>query len=58
MKNLNLENFGVQEMNAKEMRNENGGNWFYGWVIEGLIDAATDWDGAVASFNRGVKAAK
>ncbi len=27
MKNLNLENFGVQEMDAKEMVNVDGGLW-------------------------------
>lgn len=28
MKNLNLENFGVQEMDAKEMKETTGGSWF------------------------------
>lgn len=35
MKNLNLNNYGVQEMNAEEMRENNGGMFLLGdwWMI-------------------------
>ena len=39
MKNLNLNNYGVQEMNAEEMRTTEGGG-ILGMAIFGLIGAA------------------
>ena len=36
MKNLNLENYGVQEMNEMEMMNVNGGTDPITWLIIGL----------------------
>ena len=55
MKNLKLKNFGVLELDAKEMNETDGGN-FWAFVAEGLLEAALDWDGAVADFKAGYNA--
>jgi len=40
MKNLDLNNFGVQEMNAGEMRETDGGKDIFGWelMFPGIMD--------------------
>ena len=45
MKNLKLENFGVQEMDAKEMEQVNGGSWFSRAIdaIANALDEAYHW---------------
>ncbi|MCX2573926.1 hypothetical protein [Pedobacter sandarakinus] len=55
MKKLELENFGVQELDVKEMIETEGGN-FWAFIAEGLIEAALDWEGAVADFKAGYNA--
>jgi TRAP-type mannitol/chloroaromatic compound transport system substrate-binding protein len=55
MKKSKLESFGVQEMHAKEMQKVDGGN-IWAFIAEGLIEAALDWDGAVADFKAGYNA--
>ncbi|MCF8363566.1 MAG: hypothetical protein K9G70_13185 [Prolixibacteraceae bacterium] len=45
MKNLELESMGVQEMNAMEMKNENGGGkiaYWTGRILGELLDAYGD----------------
>lgn len=37
MKKLQLENLGVQELNEKEMKETNGGLWFLGALLGGVI---------------------
>ncbi|MFD2288972.1 hypothetical protein GJU39_15000 [Pedobacter petrophilus] len=39
MKKLELVNFGVQEMDAKEMRLENGGKFLADYLVGHIIDA-------------------
>ncbi|WP_158526247.1 hypothetical protein [Pedobacter paludis] len=41
MKNLELTNFGVQELDAKEMRMQNGG--FIGELAIGMLCLAASW---------------
>lgn len=40
MKNLKLENISVQELNAKEMRNENGGSAIGDFFVKTLLAPA------------------
>ncbi len=52
MKKLNLGNFGVKEMDAKEMVNIDGGSWLsraFDTIVDALEDAY-DW-----ALDRGVK---
>jgi|TARA_B110000090_G_scaffold73047_1_gene83281 hypothetical protein len=48
----NLQSFGVQELNPKEIKQLNGGYWFLsamaGSFLYGVIE---DWEGNVAAFN-------
>jgi len=60
MKNLDLNGFGVQEMNAEEMREINGGNWFkdigeaIGNAIEAVGEAIGDaWNWLVGHSDNG-----
>ncbi len=51
----NLENFGVQELNSKEIRETDGGYW---WVLQGAIgtflyEVVNDWENNVAAFKAG-----
>ncbi|MCX2432652.1 MULTISPECIES: hypothetical protein [unclassified Pedobacter] len=40
MKKLHLENFGVQEMNAREMKNENGGSAIGDFFVKTILAPA------------------
>ena len=40
MKNLNLNDFGVQEMNAEEMRKTEGGSFLVGLIIGLVVSVA------------------
>ena len=42
MKNLNLNKYGVQEMNAEEMRKENGGSLLGDYALGKAIDYAIE----------------
>jgi hypothetical protein len=42
MKNLELCNYGVQEMNAGEMEEIDGGGFWYDYVLGLVVDAAID----------------
>ncbi|SOD19882.1 hypothetical protein [Pedobacter xixiisoli] len=44
IKNLNLENIGVQELDAKEMNEINGGAWFKVRGLFGAIFGGNSWD--------------
>jgi hypothetical protein len=37
----NLQNFGVQELSVKEIKETEGGGWL-GWVIEKMVDVLVD----------------
>jgi len=53
----NLESFGVQELNAKEIREVEGGLWplaLLGWYV---YETLNDVDSATSSFNSGWNAA-
>jgi hypothetical protein len=41
----NLERFGVQELNAKEIRETEGGGLLYDWLVGEAIDAVVDFIG-------------
>ena len=47
----NLENFGVQELNAKEISNTNGGLL---WLIPIGLYVLAEWDDISAGFNDGI----
>jgi len=51
MRNLNLNNYGVQEMNAGEMRENNGGYGSYAWptMTKEQIDYAGSYVSGVIS---------
>ena len=56
----NLESFGVQELNAKEIRETDGG--FAGWVVGAFLGSflygiVEDWDANVAAFEEAYNAA-
>jgi hypothetical protein len=51
----NLENFGVQELSAREIENIDGG-WIRWAVAIGLAILNTDWDEAASDFSRGFNA--
>ena len=53
MKNLELQNYGVSTMTAREMRTTNGGDWVNGLLLSFLYDVVTDWEANVAAFRDG-----
>lgn len=53
MKNLNLENLGVQELNSKEMDVIDGG-WWQAALGTFLYNVVADWRQNVAAFERGI----
>ena len=60
MKNLDLNGFGIQEMNAEEMRLTEGG---FPWVAIGIFiaqgiiwDTINDIEGSANSFKKGLLA--
>mgnify|MGYP001148993743 CR=1 FL=1 len=58
MKNLNLESFGVQEMDAKEMANVEGGGF---WALIGfalVVSAIENFGDIREGFSDGVKGKK
>jgi len=57
MKNLDLNGFGVLEMNVVEIENLNGGNAIL-WFIAGIIASECLDRNASNDFNAGVSAAK
>ncbi|QPH38202.1 bacteriocin [Pedobacter endophyticus] len=54
MKNLELENFGVQELDAREMKTIDGGGWLrklgWGYLATEVID---HWDEIKKGFSNG-----
>ena len=58
MKNLNLNAYGVQEMNAVEMQETDGGHPV-AWLVLGiLLNIAIDLDAAAEDFEAGRQAAR
>ena len=57
MKTLDLNNYGVQEMNAVEMQENNGGCWWIvGVIVGGLIyDMISNPQETAAAWERGQK---
>jgi len=54
----NLEIYGVQELNAKEIMQTQGGNWFLqGLAIRFAYEVVADWEANVAAFNENFNAA-
>lgn len=51
----NLENYGVQKMNTKEIRDTNGGDFgiTLGLIALGITILSTDWDEVGDSISRG-----
>ena len=58
MKNLNLNDFGVQEMNAEEMRGVDGGLGSIFWLIVGVVISECLDRNAGKDFQDGWNAAK
>lgn len=57
MKNVNLNNYGVQEMNAEEMRETDGGLASIVWLIIGVIVSECLDRNAANDFKEGYNAA-
>lgn len=56
---MNLENLNLVELNAQEVKEVDGGKWFWQAVAATfLYNVFADWDANVAAFNRGMKAAQ
>jgi hypothetical protein len=53
----NLENYGVLEMDAIEIRETDGGGWFLVVLAEFLVASIYDYDEAIAGFKEGYNAA-
>jgi len=53
MKNLDLNSYGVQEMDTKAMGEANGG-WIWGVVIGVAYDVISNWSSSKANFNKGM----
>jgi hypothetical protein len=52
--NKNLESFGVQELDAKEVRETDGG-WWKEAIGLALAILSTDWDQAASDFSSGFR---
>jgi hypothetical protein len=51
----NLENFGVQELNAREIREIEGGKGSpWGYAVAGVLWVLSEWDDISAGFTDGV----
>jgi lactobin A/cerein 7B family class IIb bacteriocin len=57
MRNLDLNAYGVSEMNAAEMQKVDGGFWqiMLGVLVGCIIDACLDMETSIADFERGRK---
>jgi hypothetical protein len=57
LKMKNLENYGIQEMDAKEIREVDGGtgtSWFWQAAVATFVyNVFADWDDNVAAFHEG-----
>jgi len=54
----NLENYGVQTLDVKELREVEGGNWFVVALVEFIVASIYDYDEAIAAFKDGYNAAR